>query len=228
MILVLNYLSQESPMRGSHMTIASAVLIAIGLAGLLYATGAGDNPTTRPAGTTQPATGPATQPTSQPAKPQVVIDTTMGEIVVELEEQRTPATVKNFLRYVDDRFYDGLIFHRVIEGFMIQAGGVTTGDQPREPKYPPVINESRKGASNTRGTIAMARMTNPNSATSQFFINHGNNARLDTYGGGYTVFGRVVKGMDVVDKIAAVPVQQTAVSEAQPLEDVVIRSIRRK
>jgi len=210
------------------MIIASVVLIAIAFGGLLYATGGEDNAATRPATATQPASRPATQPASQPAKPQVVIDTSLGEIMVELDEQRTPETVKNFLRYVDDRFYDGLIFHRVVEGFMIQAGWLTPQLQVREPTYPPIVNESRGAASNTRGTIAMARLTDPNSATCQFFINHADNVRLDTWGGGYTVFGRVVKGMDVVDRIAAVPVRQTSFSEGLPVQSVIIRSIRRK
>lgn len=219
-------------MRGLPMPIVLTTLLLVALTGLLYAASS-DKPATRPAearGTaaSQPASAPATQPTTQPARTQVVIDTSMGKIVVQLDDQRTPATVANFLKYVDDKFYDDLIFHRVMKGFMIQAGGITTQLQPKQPPHPPVVNESRKGPSNKRGTIAMARTNDPHSATSQFFINHKDNPMLDTYGGGYTVFGQVVEGMDIVDKIADVPVRQSHLSEAQPLTNVVIRSIRRK
>lgn len=219
-------------MRGLKMVVfAGATLLFVAIAGLLYAGQESSSPSSRPeanATTTRPASRPASEPATRPAKPQVVIDTNLGEIVVELDREQTPATVANFLRYVDGRFYDGIIFHRVIRGFMIQAGGITDQLKAKQPTHPPVINESRKGASNQRGTIAMARTSDPHSATSQFFINLGDNSRLDNYGGGYTVFGRVVKGMDVVDEIAQVPVRRTAISEAQPLENVVIRSIRRK
>lgn len=220
-------------MRGLPMFIIAIIFLVVAVAGLLYATGAGGKAATRPAEPrTRPAAGsttqPSTQPTSKPTRLQVVIDTNLGPMVVELDEQLTPATVKNFLQYVDDRFYDGVIFHRVLQGFMIQAGGFTTDLRPKKPPYPPVVNESREAAGNTRGTIAMARTNHPDSATSQFFINHSDNRQLDTYGGGYTVFGRVVEGMEVVDKIAKVPVRRTALSEGQPVDNVVIRSIRRK
>jgi cyclophilin family peptidyl-prolyl cis-trans isomerase len=204
--------------------------VFVGITGLLFATDSGDKPARKPADTTtRPATQPASQPASQPAKPQVVIDTNFGEIVLELDADRTPATVKNFLTYVDEKFYDGLIFHRVIKGFMIQGGGFTPDHRQKQVTHPPVVNESGKGASNTRGTIAMARTADPNSATSQFFINHGNNSRLDRWGGGYTVFGRVVKGMDVVDKIADVPVEMNEMGErARPTQNVMTKSVRRK
>lgn len=216
-------------MRGTLMSILTTIILFAGLAGLLFAADANEK-TPKPAESpaTKPASRPASQPTSQPAKPEVVFDTSMGEIVVELDADRTPATVKNFLTYVDEKFYDGLLFHRVMKGFMIQGGGFEADSQPKEPTHPPVVNESRKGVSNTRGTIAMARTNDPNSATCQFFINHANNAQLDRYGGGYAAFGRVTKGMDVVDKIAGVPVQPTAISNAQPLQNVVIKSVRRK
>lgn len=219
------------------MSIIVIIFLIATVAGLLYATRSGGKavtspaePRTRPAAgpTVQPTTQSSTQPTTKPTRLRVVIDTNLGSMVVELDEQRTPATVKNFLQYVDDQFYDGVIFHRVLQGFMIQAGGFTTNLRPKTPPYPPVVNESRKAAGNTRGTIAMARTKHPDSATSQFFINHSDNRQLDTYGGGYTVFGRVVEGMEVVDKIAGVPVRRTALSEGQPVDNVVIRSIRRK
>lgn len=217
-------------MRGVLMSLLTTTVLIIGLTSLLYAADAGEKapkPATGP--TSQPASRPASQPASQPAKTEVVIETNMGEIVVELDAQRTPATVKNFLAYVDEEFYDGIVFHRIMKNFMIQAGGITTEGSPKRPTHPPVVNESRKAAGNTRGTIAMARTSDPNSATSQFFINHKDNRQLDTYGGGYTAFGRVVKGMDIVDKIADVPVRPNETGESsQPTRPVVIKSIRRK
>ncbi len=179
-----------------------------------------------PAGTQ--AAEPAPAPPAQSSPPAVVIETTLGNIVVELTPDRTPLTVENFLRYVDDGFYSGTIFHRVINGFMIQGGGFTP-DLQQKPTREPVRNESDKGLSNTRGTIAMARTEDLHSATSQFYINVVDNARLDTYGGGYTVFGRVVEGMDVVDAIAQVPVRPQAPSFTHlPVRDVVIQAVRRK
>ncbi len=141
--------------------------------------------------------------------PRVRIQTTLGDIVVELDRQRAPATVKNFLRYVQEGFYDGTIFHRVIDGFMIQGGGFTT-DFQRKQTYAPIKNEADNGLKNKRGTIAMARTRNPHSATAQFFINVADNKFLDhtrptLNGWGYTVFGRVVEGMETVDRIRGVP-----------------------
>lgn len=194
------------------------------------------SPASRPAEsravTSQPASRPASQPAStQPAgPPQVVIETSLGRIVVELDPERAPRTTENFLAYVDSRFYDDTLFHRVIKGFMNQGGGFTTAHQPKPPTRPPVRNESRHTARNTRGTIAMARSGHPDSATCQFFINTVDNRPLDFDGpyGGYTVFGKVVEGMDVVDRIASVSVRRGPLSPAQPIEDVVIESIRRK
>lgn len=185
-----------------------------------------------PKAATQPA--PATQvapsaqaPSEPPSAPVVEIDTSMGLIVVELTRDRTPVTVDNFLRYVDEKFYDGTIFHRVMDGFMIQGGGLTA-NMEEKPTREPIINESDKALSNTPGTIAMARKNHPHSATSQFYINVGNNSGLDRYGGGYTVFGRVIAGMDVVNTIAKVPTEVRGEHEAWPREVVEIRSIRRR
>src|SRR5208283_1737469 len=142
-------------------------------------------------------------------KPVVVLDTSLGAITLELYPDKAPITVENFLKYVDEGFYDNLIFHRVIPGFMVQGGGMT--DQMVEKsvgKHQPIKNESsnRNRLSNDRGTIAMARTGDPDSATCQFFINHADNPNLNTAGGGYTVFGKVIDGLeDVVDKIAKVP-----------------------
>jgi len=162
-------------------------------------------------------------------KPVVVLDTSLGAITLELYPDKAPITVENFLKYVDEGFYDNLIFHRVMPGFMVQGGGMT--DQmveKSEGKHQPIKNESSNGLSNDRGTVAMARTANPNSATCQFFINHADNPNLNTYGGGYTVFGKVIDGIDVVDKIAKVPTTTRGPHENVPLKPVYIKSAKRK
>ena len=141
--------------------------------------------------------------------PRVRLETTMGNIVVELDAARAPKSVENFVAYVDDGFYDGTIFHRVIEDFMIQGGGFTP-ELSRKPARAPIRNEADNGLKNTRGSIAMARTRDPHSATAQFFINVVDNPGLDftapnERGFGYAVFGRVVEGMDVVDRIRTQP-----------------------
>jgi peptidyl-prolyl cis-trans isomerase B (cyclophilin B) len=138
--------------------------------------------------------------------PRVSMQTSKGNIVLELYTDEAPDSVENFLAYVDDGFYDGTIFHRVIEGFMIQGGGFTP-DMEKKPTRAPIDNEAENGLKNERGTIAMARTSDPHSATAQFFINHQDNAFLDhtaktQRGWGYAVFGKVTEGMDVVDAIA--------------------------
>ncbi len=143
------------------------------------------------------------------AKPRVRLETNKGTIVLELDAAKAPKTVANFLQYVRDKYYDGLIFHRVIKGFMIQGGGVTI-DYKAKPTRPAIVNEAGNGLRNLRGTVVMARTGEVNSATGQFFINHKDNAFLDhrddsLQGFGYCVFGRVVEGMDVVDAIASIP-----------------------
>ena len=142
-------------------------------------------------------------------QPRVRLHTNVGDIELELDRDKAPVTVENFLSYVNDGFYDGTIFHRVIKNFMIQGGGFTS-DYTRKPTRPPIANEADNGLKNTRGTIAMARTMNPDSATSQFFINTVDNTNLDhvapTHSGwGYAVFGRVIEGMDVVDRIGNAP-----------------------
>ncbi len=139
------------------------------------------------------------------SNPVVRMQTNMGVIVMELNRDKAPKTVDNFLRYVEDGFYDGTIFHRVIKGFMVQGGGYT-GDYRKKPARAPVANEADNGLKNERGTVAMARTSDPHSATAQFFINVVDNDFLNhrdptPRGWGYTVFGRVTEGMDVVDKI---------------------------
>ena len=158
----------------------------------------------------------------------VKLQTSMGNIVIELNEQAAPVTVKNFLGYVQSGFYDGTIFHRVIPGFMIQGGGFTP-KMIRKKTLDPIINEAKNGLSNKRGTIAMARTNNPNSATSQFFINHRDNDFLnymDDNQPGYAVFGKVIKGMDVVDAIASVKTTTRDGMENVPVEPVEIVSAK--
>jgi cyclophilin family peptidyl-prolyl cis-trans isomerase len=174
----------------------------------------------------------AAQPAAEGDKPVVVLTTTFGEIELELDAAKAPVTTKNFLRYVDEGFYDGLIFHRVISGFMVQGGGFTPAMQQKQ-GHEPIQNEAANGLKNLRGTIAMARTSDPNSASSQFFINHADNAFLNhtaptQQGWGYAVFGQVTRGMDVVDKIAAVKTGKKSGMSDVPLDAVAIISARRK
>jgi len=155
---------------------------------------------------TEPQQMDTTQKPAQPADPRVKLQTTMGDIVIELNPKAAPISVENFLRYVNEGYYDGLIFHRVIPGFMIQGGGLTA-DMQQKMTNPPIINEASNGLKNDRGTISMARTADPDSATSQFFINVvDNNSGLDydLRPPGYAVFGKVVEGMDIADQIVAV------------------------
>jgi peptidyl-prolyl cis-trans isomerase B (cyclophilin B) len=168
--------------------------------------------------------GKAPQP---PAHPQVLLETSKGNITLELYPDKAPKTVENFLQYVKSGFYDGTIFHRVIPDFMIQGGGFTA-DMTQKPTKSPVQNEADNRLSNDRGTIAMARTNDPNSATAQFFINHKNNASLNftgktATGWGYAVFGKVVEGMDVVDAIAQVPTGHKGGMGDVPTQAIVIK-----
>ncbi len=158
--------------------------------------------------------------------PVVVLKTNYGDIYIELYPDKAPITVKNFLTYVKEGFYNGLIFHRVIPNFVIQGGGFDKDMNPRKPTHPPIKNESDNGLSNLRGTISMARTSDPDSASSQFFINLRDNTFLD-YGKtpqkwGYAVFGKVIKGMDVVDKIAGVKTTIKPPYRDVPVEPVII------
>jgi cyclophilin family peptidyl-prolyl cis-trans isomerase len=158
----------------------------------------------------------------------VILETSKGEIRIELDPGRAPKTVENFLAYVDAGHFDGTVFHRVIPNFMIQGGGFTA-DLAEKPTRAPIQNEAQNGLKNTRGTLAMARTNDPNSATAQFFVNLRDNDFLD-HGSrdfGYAVFGRVSTGMDVVDAIAAVRTKNQGRYENVPVEPVVIRSARR-
>ena len=160
------------------------------------------------------------------AAPRVLLATSLGDITIQLEPEKAPKTVANFLDYVKSGHYDGTVFHRVIGGFMIQGGGFTP-EMTQKPTRAPIPLESKNGLKNERGTVAMARTAVPDSATAQFFINLADNAFLDAAnsrdGNGYAVFGRVVQGMDVVDKIRAVPTGNQGPHQNVPLTPVVIR-----
>lgn len=163
--------------------------------------------------------------------PKVLMKTSKGDITIELFADKAPLTVKNFLSYVDEKFYDGTIFHRVIKGFMIQGGGLTPEFSEKATK-PPIKNEAYNGLKNNRGTIAMARFPEVDSATAQFFINHVDNPNLDHKGKtpegfGYAVFGKVIKGMDVVDAIAGVLTMTRGGHQNVPRETIIIISISR-
>jgi cyclophilin family peptidyl-prolyl cis-trans isomerase len=166
------------------------------------------------------------QTVAEGQNPRVVLETSLGNITLELDLAKAPVTVKNFLAYTDAGFYDGTIFHRVIPGFMIQGGGMTPGLQEK-PNHDPIKNEAANGLSNLRGTIAMARTQVIDSATSQFFINVKDNLFLNhrdnsSNGFGYCVFGKVTAGMEVADKIVAVATKTSGYHENVPVEDVVI------
>lgn len=159
--------------------------------------------------------------------PQVLFKTSMGDFSVEVYPDKAPKTVDNFLRYVKDKHYDGTVFHRVMDGFMVQGGGFTA-DMKQKPTREPVALEAMKGLKNEVGTIAMARTANPNSATSQFFINVVSNPSLNAPqpdGYGYTVFGKVVSGMDVVNKIRAVPVGNQGMLQNVPITAITVVSV---
>lgn len=160
--------------------------------------------------------------------PQVVIKTSEGDITLRLFRDKAPVTVENFLAYVDSGFYNGTIFHRVINNFMIQGGGFLP-DMSEKETGDPIVNESKNRLHNTRGTIAMARTNDPDSATSQFFINQRNNLRLDWTPGqmGYTVFGEVILGMDIVDFIATAPTGKMGPFTDVPTQPIIIKEIVR-
>jgi peptidyl-prolyl cis-trans isomerase A (cyclophilin A) len=160
--------------------------------------------------------------------PKVLMETSLGKVTIELFQKDAPTSVKNFLSYVKDGFFNETIFHRVIPGFMVQGGGFTAG-MKEKPTGAPIRNEAANGLKNDRGTIAMARTANPDSASAQFFINLVDNQGLNRPspdGHGYAVFGKVVKGMDVVDKIAGVKTGTVGPFQNVPLKPVVIKSVK--
>ena len=167
--------------------------------------------------------------TPAPGNPVVVMSTSMGDVTLELFKEQAPVSVGNFLQYVADGHYDGTIFHRVKAGFMVQGGGFTA-EMVEKPTRPPIQNEATNGLRNTRGTLAMARTRALRSATSQFYLNVSDNAILDHRGYspddfGYAVFGRVLSGMDVIDKIAATPTAMRGEHDDVPVTPVVIRKM---
>lgn len=158
----------------------------------------------------------------------IILHTNQGDISIQLNHDKAPNTAANFEQYVEDGFYNGVIFHRVIDGFMIQGGGFEPGMQAKETRDP-IENEADNGLSNTAGTIAMARTMDPHSASAQFFINVSDNTFLDhsaktTEGWGYAVFGEVVEGMDIVNKIKNVATTSRAGHQDVPSEDIIIES----
>ncbi len=181
---------------------------------------------TRPSAAPEAPMAPTSRPV--PAKAYVLMTTSLGDILLELDGEKAPISVANFLSYADKEYYDGTIFHRVMDTFMIQGGGLTQG-MTKKPTDPPIKNEWKNGLKNTRGTIAMARTRAADSATSQFFINVVDNAMLDQPGGGgaaYAVFGRVVAGMDTVDTIRDVDVGMKKGRQNVPIVTVVIETVR--
>lgn len=162
------------------------------------------------------------------AMPKVLIQTTLGDFTLELDADKAPLSVENFLAYVDSGFYDGTIFHRVIPRFVVQGGGFTP-DMRQKPTEAPVKNESDNGLSNVRGSIAMARTADPDSATAQFYINLKDNLPLDAADGrpGYTVFGKVVKGLDTLDDIAAKPTGNAGAHRDVPREPIIMEKVKR-
>ncbi len=162
------------------------------------------------------------------AMPKVKMTTSYGEIVIELDKENAPITTENFLSYVESGFYNETVFHRVISGFMIQGGGHLADMTPKDEKLDPIQNEANNGLKNNRGTIAMARTANPHSASSQFFINHADNDFLNfrtnqvNEGWGYAVFGQVIEGMEVVDKIADVETGSVGPYQDVPVEAITV------
>ena len=201
-------------------TLLKAFLASLLLAPMLLLASAQASDAASPAGEDAAA---------NPAIVNVLIKTTQGDISLALNRAKAPVSVENFLRYVDEGFYNGTIFHRVIEGFMIQGGGLTP-DMSKKATHDGIQNEAKNGLKNVRGSIAMARTSDPHSGTSQFFINHRNNDNLDYPsfdGWGYAVFGMVTEGMDVVDAIATTPTTRRNGRGDVPAEPIIIESITR-
>jgi peptidyl-prolyl cis-trans isomerase A (cyclophilin A) len=216
-------------MKTARMSVSTsavvALLSALSLSGVAIAQA--DMPATAPA--TTPATAPAEAPKA-PATDKMIyatMSTSMGDIVLELNREKAPLSVDNFVEYARSGHYDGTVFHRVIPGFMVQGGGFTS-DMTQKPTRPPIKNEWKNGLKNSRGTLAMARTSVIDSATSQFFINVVDNAALDMPrdGAAYAVFGRVVSGMDVADKIVAVPTTRTGPHANVPATPITITGVK--
>ena len=178
-------------------------------------------------GYTPASPAPEATPRPLPNGPVLAVETTLGTFKIGLHQDKSPIGADNFLKYARAKHFDGTLFHRVMPGFMIQGGGLDA-QMVEKPTRPPIRNEASNGLRNSRGTVAMARTDDPNSATSQFFINLKDNASLDfgIRGAGYAVIGEVIEGMDVVDKIAAVPTTTKRPHANVPVTPVVIKSVR--
>lgn len=201
-----------------------AILLAASLALVACKRESGDQ-----AAQTRASQTPQSTQTTDEIQTMVTLQTSMGSIQIQLDHDKAPISSANFLQYCKDGFYDNLIFHRVIDGFMIQGGGMTADMQERPTTHPPIQNEADNGLTNLRGTIAMARTSDPHSASSQFFINVTDNDFLNHKeksgnGWGYAVFGRVAEGMDVVDSIRVVPTGNRAGHQNVPLSAITIES----
>ena len=176
-----------------------------------------------------PAAPPPAQPPAEvPSGPVVLLTTSLGDIKIVLDKAKAPISTENFLKYVRAKHYDGTIFHRVIPGFMVQGGGMTPDMADKPGALPPIRNEAKNGLRNSRGTVAMARTSDPNSATDQFFINVKDNHSLDfgIAGAGYAVFGQVIEGMEVVDKMVTVSTTTKGPHANVPVAAVVIKTAR--
>ena len=203
------------------------LIVALAAVSVLAASAGGQSSTTQPGAATKPVTT-STSPAMANKNPIVIMETSLGAVKIELWADKAPDTVKNFLTYVDEKFFDDTIFHRVIPGFMIQGGGFTK-DMEQKKTHAAIKNEASGEVRNARGTLAMARTGNPHSATAQFFVNVADTRFLDKDkaqdGWGYAVFGKVIEGMDVVDKIVAVKTKTSGMFENVPVDPVVIKSI---
>ena len=215
--------------RGSHLVIVVLVSSFLGWTTFFgwRTEAAGRQAPARPV-QAPPLQAPADSPA--PGNPVVIVSTSMGDITFELFKDRAPVSVENFLGYAGEGFYAGAVFHRVKKGFMIQGGGYTA-DLTEKPTRPPIQNEATNGLRNLRGTLAMARRMSLRSATSQFYVNLADNRMLDHTGFspdefGYAVFGRVLTGMDVVDRIGSVATKTEGDMEDVPVEPVIIKSVR--
>ena len=209
-------------------------LVAFACTGSTTTGGAGAPDASTPDPQTDASTNDAAKADAGPAAPVgIVFETDLGNIELELDPEHAPKTTANFLQYVDEKHFDGLLFHRVIPGFMIQGGGYDASYKERG-THDPIKNEADNGLKNLRGTISMARTSDPDSATSQFFISVANNAKLDftaktETGWGYAVFGKVTVGMDVADKIVAVPTGKAGpFTEDAPQTPITIKTAHRK
>jgi len=217
----------RTPLRGLAWTLAAAAALALA--------GCGGGETADAAGAAEAEAAPAAELTPAPEPPvqeltmvYAELQTSMGPIVLELDKEKAPISVANFVNYAEKDAYDGTIFHRVIDGFMVQGGGLEA-DLDKRPTEAPIENEWQNGLSNTRGTVAMARLGNePDSATNQFFINVADNLFLDTPrdGAGYAVFGRVVDGMDIVDQMKGVRTTTRGAMRDVPVDPITIEDVR--